>query len=166
MQKKYLYAQYEQADFSHISPLWFAEFRGFFFGEGCVYIKANFTRNICGNMNSRKKLVPVIEISLRQDDRSVLEDIYNHLGGQLSDKKAHGATSAATSWKLVGWSRVYSVLFYLMNAEFRSRKLFQLNLMKRICELRFTMSHNLSEEEYGQIHALYLELRDLKLLKS
>ncbi len=148
-------------NYSSIDPLWFAEFRGFFYGEGCVYIRSQSYKS-----RNRKSLAPVLEIGLRKDDSALLSDIHATLGGFFLSKKAHGRTNEAVQWSLVGWSNVYSVLPYLLDSKFPSRKIEQLETMKSACEARFTMSYNLNLEEYQVILEYHLKLRNLKLLKS
>jgi hypothetical protein len=156
----------ELINYSGVSPLWFAEFRGFFWGEGCIYMRANRIKNNSGNLNKRKKITPVIEITQRVDNRAIIEDVQAHLGGILHTRAASGNRGANISWQTVGWTRVHSLVPYLLDAQMPSVKQQQLHIMKEACEARQQMSHDLTQDEYAVILGYYHRLRELKLLKS
>lgn len=63
-----------------LDPIWMAEFRGFFFGEGYLGI----TRNGKGrSKTSAPQFVPRAAITARDDDEAVLQDIHSKLGGLI-----------------------------------------------------------------------------------
>lgn len=153
-------------DYSHIGSLWWAEFRGFFYGEGCVYFRDMKTRTSFKNPTSRRKLSPTLTIALRRDDSSVLEEIHHTLGGLFHLKPAHGKTNEAAAWSMNGWSPVYNVLLYLLDGLLPSKKGKELTLVKEACELRFTFSYDLSDDERSRLYEYHTRLRELKLLRS
>lgn len=153
-------------DYSHLDPLWWAEFRGFFFGEGSVMFRNQKTLTSFGNPTSRRKLVPLLQISVRRDDHLVLEDVHQKLGGQFHHKKAHGATNEAVTWLTPGWSRTYNIVVPLSEGLLPSKKRAEMLLMKEACELRFTFSYDLTDEEHAQLYEYDVRLRELKLLRS
>lgn len=152
-------------DFSHIDPFWWAEFRGFFYGEGSVYFRDVKTRSSLGNPTSRRKLVPVLQVALRSDDRAILEDFHTKLGGQIISYEAYKNHAPRTSWHTTGWSRVYNIIPYLIENALPAKKVRELVLMKEACELRFSMSRDLSEEERAILYQYHYQIRELKLFR-
>lgn len=70
---------------NRLDPIWMAEFRGFFFGEGHLGITTNGTLK-------GKTYVARAAITLRDDDEPVLREIQARLGGLLH-RERHGKIS-------------------------------------------------------------------------
>jgi hypothetical protein len=62
-----------------LDPIWMAEFRGFFFGDGYVGI----TTNGVGRRTKGKNYTGCIQITLRDDDIAILEEFQSRLGGSI-----------------------------------------------------------------------------------
>ncbi len=65
------------ADGQLLDPLWCAEFRGFFYGEGYIGITRNGIKGTAVMYSARA------QITLRDDDLAMLQDIKEKLGGNL-----------------------------------------------------------------------------------
>jgi len=81
-------------------PVWAAEFRGLFYGEGCTGLE----HPSAGGWR------PFLIIGLRLDDRSLLEDVYNHLGCHLGNRPGRGNHNPQARWGAWGWARCRAVI--------------------------------------------------------
>ncbi len=91
-----------------VDPMWAAEFRGLFYGEGSVGLWK------CPRHTRKKEiyhvLVPVLSMHFRDDDAKILTDIHEKLGGTLSGGKRYGPTNPSKRWSISGWPRVYAII--------------------------------------------------------
>lgn len=148
----------------NLDPLWLAEFRGFFYGEGSVYIhKRNaflWDKTYLPNPVYR----PDLKIGLRDDDGNVLREIQRVLGGNLSFRKAIGKSNPSISWQLVGFRAVYPLLKLLSEGHLPSKKKKEFETMIEFSEARFKMPEKgLSAENIIILDAFF---ERMKLLKS
>jgi hypothetical protein len=114
-----------------ITPEWAAEFRGFFWGEGCFYIHPTF-----GNGRS---FAITTKIELRKDDEEVLKEFQRRLGGKISywDYKQHKGSNPTIRWwvaRMTDCQRLVKLLTSNTNLPFNKQK--QLNLWTRALELK------------------------------
>lgn len=118
-----------------INPIWMAEFRGFFFGEGYIGITTNgLSRNKYLHYNPR------IQITLRDDDISILKEIQAKLGGGLyreglgrktkKDGKEYQSKPYAV-WRMRKKQDIERVLKILDAGYMPSQKRLQINTLRK-----------------------------------
>ena len=155
---------YQPRDFSHIDQWWWAEFRGFFWGEGSIILaKSN---------HSGFNLQPQMKISLRDDDAAVLHDIHEKLGGSLATYTRKIRENQATygkriinpqlAWAVVGIPNIYGILPYLEQGVLPSKKKAELATMREFCEYRLELPLKLTPEQKVVLNTFYEKLRALK----
>lgn len=154
------------ADKIEVDPIWIAEFRGLFYGEGSVYIHKRNVQNWGENLHygPTPTYRPDLKITLRDDDAPILIEVHRVLGGNLSPRRPRRkGENPALSWQLVGFRQVYNVIDYIADGTFKSKKIEQLRLLKEFCEVRFKMPEKLGLENAAILDTYY---ERMKLLKS
>lgn len=147
--------------YDHLDPVWLAEFRGFFFGEGCASVGVQPTGF------RRKQYQPRLAVSVREDDAEVIVDIYNHLGGNVKrlcreTRSNYTNTKPYAVWQLVGFSKLTNLLPLLANGTLQAKKRKDLQLLNGMCQARLQMPYNLSDEHSAIMARYYEALRSIK----
>lgn len=101
-----------------MDPTWAAEFRGFFWGEGCLDV-AFFHRP----KNALPSYTPRARIGLHEIDRPLLVDIQRHLGGTLYDS----AKCRSCTWQLTGKANLDRLVVVLRGGVLPAVKRLQLD---------------------------------------
>lgn len=135
-----------------INPIWAAEFRGFFFGDGYLGI----TRN--GIRHGRAAYTARAQITLRGDDREVLLDIQAHLGGMIYDYQKEGKTFVV--WRTRSSGDLGRVLNCLEGGILPAKKRFEIPIVRQFCET-VQGNKNLSSEIDDLRRALCQEIKQL-----
>ena len=145
------------ATYDHLDPLWLAEFRGFFCGEGCASVNSQST-------GRRRQYQPRLAISVREDDKDVILDIHAHLGGNVLRWKRDNRASSqpAAQWQLVGYSKLTNLLPLLLAGSLPAKKKRDLELLYRMCQARAKMPYNLTDEHSEELRGYYEALRFIK----
>ncbi len=89
-----------------ITETWAAEFRGLFWGEGCLFA-GKYRRCIGGRWYER--VDPYAVITMREDDAPLLEAIAERLGGSLRRYHYHAPGSNAqpqARWQVSGLEKL------------------------------------------------------------
>ena len=91
-----------------LDPVWAAEFRAFFMGEGCATITR---RKDKGTILYQ----PQLAIRLRDDERPLIEDIVAHLGGMVTKVPKRLSpegylTNPALFWHTVGYPKIRGII--------------------------------------------------------
>ena len=145
-----------------LNPMWAAEFRGFFYGEGCAMI----------SLSKRGTLIfqPVLKISLRADDVVVLRDIQDKLGGNLVDRDYSTQPSAPSNanpgkeWYVVGWGRCRAVIEAtgLTTAYLPCKKTRDIAILYEAILVRYQMPHLLGPEHRARLMEYRKSLQQVK----
>ncbi len=143
-------------DYSHVDPIWFAEFRGFFMGEGCATVA------FYPNATSRAHYQVQLAVALRDDDRDVVFDIKNKLGGNSYIHPIYKRSSPLATWQLVGWSRCTNLISFLVQGTLPAKKRRDLLLLDELCQKRLQWPYNLEGDHLAELHRYYLALKDIK----
>ncbi len=141
-------------DYSYLDPVWVAEFRGFFMGEGCASIIAG------RRYRSRPQYQPRLSIALREDDADVILDIHKHLGGNVirckrETRANYPNTKPACQWQLVGFSKLTNLLPLLLSGPLPSKKREDIEIIYKMCLTRLAMPYNITQEQSLELSRFY-----------
>lgn len=137
--------------------LWEAEFRGFFWGEGCISV-------IPYKRGDLLLLRPQLGISQRDDDAAVLHDIRDHLGGHIFRTLVHPqkGKQPTIEWKVVQLQEIRNVLRVLSSGVLPARKRQQIELMNQFLATIHGLGQRYTPEEKAARLVMAQGLRDAK----
>lgn len=143
------------------SDIWAAEFRGLFFADGVATFKYH---------HKSKAPTPSLQISLRADNRSLLEEIEFVLGGTIYDIPVPSHPSVLPNaapqvrWRISGWSRVYSVILStgLDNALLPAKKREDIEILLETILARLDMPIKYSGEDRARLDEYVERLKQVK----
>lgn len=164
---------YKRMDFGDISytdidPIWAAEFRGFFYGDGAALLSRQPIKD-----TNRAVYRPKLMISLRADNYSLLEDVQAHLGGSLD--QVRGLTNSwgyqcnpTVRWYTCSYPNIFAILrdVLLPDARLPAKKRVQLEVLYEAVQARREMPHTLGAADLAILHKYYVRLKELKRYKS
>lgn len=147
-------------------PLWAAEFRGLFYGEGTAYI-------------ARRKwkkgflYTPSLVLSARADNLEMIKDIQVHLGGKVqmflpsADKRGY-VHKPQCRWYIVGYATVRAIIeaTNLHLGLNKTNKIDEVMLLYQIILERFKMPYRLGPSNLEVIESGYVRLQDMKRYKG
>lgn len=114
-----------------LDPLWAAEFRGFFFGDGYLSIARNGK-----NRADRPSYSPIAQIVARADDAEILHDIEQKLGGGVYLSFPSNKRSQPTkSWRVRSRAGVSLVCDVLEGGLLPSKKLDEVHVVREFMAL-------------------------------
>lgn len=154
-------------------PLWMAEFRGFFWGEGCLSFQY---------VHRKDHPFPVYrlhaKVSLRQDDAALLIDVHEKLGGTLwyrnktyQNQRFGHITNPAVVWDATGHDSLLRVSHVLEGGVLPSKKLQEYLIWREALAIHLTHARGggyrpkYTVEERERIECLAQELHNLKVFK-
>jgi len=150
-------------DYSYVEPWWMQAFAGLFYGEGNLGLYANQMRsNRTNEPLSRKHIYPTLNISLRDDDTQLLNDVQAKLGGHLTYHTPKPPRHRYVRWAIRGWKSVHGLLLVWPEQTLPSRKLEEIKLLREACELRRQLSFCLSPDEYALLDGYRVALSNMK----
>lgn len=128
-------------DHSKLDPQWLACFGGLFIGEGSLGVY--FDRRARGSWHPR------ITIRLRADDKPVLDDVVEKLGGKVfpdihRDSREWGWASTDTK-EILEISKLI-----LNNCPIPGKKLVEVQLMVEFCEWRLSKGYRVQDWSFGK----------------
>lgn len=145
-----------------INELWEAEFRGLFWGEGSIGFTYYYSQR--GTFLFR----PNLKINLRGDDRDILEDIKQHLGGHIYFTKKSRLTHHANGdfwskpsveWTVTNQDEVRNIHRILLAGLLPAKKRRDVLAFGTILDLLHTTGKKYSIEEKERIRTLIDALR-------
>ena len=146
-----------------ISPLWAAEFRGFFWADG----SAGMNRRQYTNKGGVRYPIyyPVLRIELRADNGPLLEHIKSVIGGNYYPKKpSHKGQWPKVSWYIGGYSQCKTVIeTILLGGIMPAKKRDDVDILYRAILERYSFQNRLTDVQRAVIHSFYLELKSVKL---
>lgn len=157
----------ELTSYGHINPIWAAEFRGFFYADGSAAI---FRAKNKGHYYYR----PILRILLRDDNKPLLLDIQEHLGGSVC-QKTHSTTSAngyicnpTAAWKTGSYANILAVIedVLLPGAKLPAVKRSEIELLREAVLARLDMPYTMRAEDREVLHDYYIRIKDLKRYKG
>jgi hypothetical protein len=135
--------------FENISPIWKAEFRGFFLADGCATLLLDH--------HSRYKSIPLIRpllaIGLRYDDKNVIDDFKSTLGiGSVSfvecSKYSNTNSRDQFRWYTKSAENILAIIDEILSPSLLpAKKQIDISLVRDFCILRLGMPYR-----YGEIH--------------
>src|ERR1700690_4347665 len=132
---------------------WTSEFRGLFWGEGCADIQ-RYSRE----RSNRYFYRPRLRITMRADDRRMLEDIQQHLGGTITEGHSHPdnyKTRPTVTWTLANKAEIVKVCDMLLKANLPAKKLQQIKHIREAAYMRKDGTSHMSQAEYISLEELY-----------
>ena len=135
------------------NEVWVAEFRGFFWGEGCLDLTP-FNRK-GGNFTS---YTPRVRIGVNAVDAPILEEIKAAFGGSIYFQ----ARNDSANWQLTGKDRVSVVLGCLRGGLLTAAKYPQVATMQRALDLIPVRGKNYTDEIRAELMQCKAELERLK----
>jgi hypothetical protein len=141
-----------------LDPLWAAEFRGFFYGEGCATMD-----------NEHNHLSPKLFINLRIDDCQILHDIRDHLGGTISTRVKRFESGRNNHdqcrWAAAGWPLCRAIIEatgLATNCIMPAKKRRDLKLLYEAILARYSMPHLFRDDDRAKLLSYYHKLQEVK----
>lgn len=147
----------EPYEIDFIDPVWAAEFRGFFYGDGCAMLG-----------NSTGSYLPVLTISLRADNAPLLKNIQDVLGGTLHGRDMSDSlpnSKPQTIWRISGWPKCRGVLEgagFIQAPVFPAKKCKDIAILYAAIQYRYSIPYWMTDEERAVLADYYLALREVK----
>lgn len=149
----------------------YIEFIGFFLGEGCLSIHKASNRS---KNDPRPCYQPVIQISLRDDDRKILEWCHSEFGGHIysfhpRQMKNGYINKPVCVWRLVGLQNCKKVIAILNQSLLPAKKKNEFKLFQEFLELKSRGKRHgfqgrwYSDEELNRQQEIKNSLSSLKL---
>jgi hypothetical protein len=148
-----------------IDPVWAAEFRGFFWGEGSL----NMT---CETQGRPKSIALAASIGLRCDDAAILEAFQAKLGGNLRSEPYRGVDTrkSISRWQqgiAMHNRRIGRLLESPTGLPFGKAK--QLAIWREAVEIKIAAGNGkhraatrYTSEQRARMHAIWIELKRLR----
>lgn len=154
-------------------PIWMAEFRGFFWGEGCLSFQF---------VHRKDYPFPVYRLhakaSLREDDSALLYDVYEKMGGTIwhrnktyQNQRFGHTTNPAVIWDATGHESLCRVAYVLDGGLLPAKKRLELSVWKEALEIHLSHARGggyrpkYTPEDRQRIEFLAQELHNLKVFK-
>jgi DNA-binding CsgD family transcriptional regulator len=140
-----------------LDPLWAAEFRGFFYGEGCATMD-----------NEHNHLSPRLTINLRLDDAQILDDIHTRLGGSIYTRTKHykGRNDHdQRRWTATGWPLCRAIIEktgLASSCVLPAKKCRDLVLLYDAILARYSMPHFIRDDDRAKLLVYYNKLQEAK----
>lgn len=146
-------------------PVWAAEFRGLFYGEGTAYV-------------ARRKwkkgflYTPSLAVSARLDNLAMLEDIQAHLGGKVQKYQPtvnNGYVSKPQCrWYVVGYAPIRAIIesTNLHRGVTVATKVQEVAVLYEMILARFALPYRLGPDNLKVIESGYIRLQDMKRYKG
>jgi hypothetical protein len=133
----------EDIDGEPIDPIWAAEFRGFFWGEGTLAIQV-MSRTLRSGATIKSGTAIAVTIGLRDDDAAVLEAFRAKLGGVIrTEKYRDGSARTIRRWQVGSAPDVLRVAMLLESPTgLPFNKARQLALWRRALDLKIEAGKN------------------------
>lgn len=151
------------------NPLWLAEFRGFFWGEGNFMIDlAERQVGKCLTWTARVR----VRVIQRDDEAEVLENIRSVLGGHLYGHKSYKMVSGGNgrqyvnnrqiTWQLQDKDTIEKVLDFLDGGLLPHSKRLQIAVMRDAIAVMRSRRYSYTDEQKQQLRELKARLEGLR----
>lgn len=145
-------------DIELLDPIWCAEFRGFFWGEGYLGITSWGVNPNKGSI----RLMARIQISIRDDDADVLIDIHRKLGGVLTyqdNNRLHAKANPICIWRVTRKAEILRVLDVLENGALPSKKRLQIAILREFMDTVPAPGKKPTQAEYLKREHLHRQIK-------
>lgn len=130
-----------------------AEFRGFFWGEGCLDIIKYFSKE-----RNQYFYRPRLRIGMNIRETPLIKEIQKIFGGWISFRKK----TNAISWEVIGKKNLEKVLPYLENGFLSAYKKKEIVVFREAVDLIPIQGKKYTIILKKEIERLYLKLKELK----
>jgi hypothetical protein len=130
-----------------------AEFRGLFWGEGCLDIVKYFSKK-----RNQHFYRPRIRIGMNIKEEPLIKEIQKLFGGWISYRKV----TNAVSWELQGKKRLEKILPYLEGGILSAYKKKEIIVFREAVKLIPTQGKKYTTKERKGMERLYIKLQELK----
>lgn len=146
-----------------IDPIWAAEFRGFFWGDGCAGIDR---RRYQSKKGPYYIYYPKLRVQLRDDDTPFLEEVCAVLGGGLYWRD-RSISRPTTAWQIGGYAQVRTVLEdVLLGGSLPAKKRVDIEVLYEAVLARYDMPRKFDDESRAVIAEYYALLQSVKRYKG
>lgn len=142
-----------------LDPIWCAEFRGFFWGEGYL--------GICSwgkHPKGYTKLSPRIQISIRDDDAQMLQDIHAKLGGVLTyqaNNRHMANANPVCVWRVTRKDEIERILDVLEQGVMPCKKQRQIVVLREYLKTMRPPGRRISGAIYRTREELHRQIKEL-----
>lgn len=160
-----------------IEPVWAAEFRGFFLGEGSLEI-GQINHSVTTRRGDKvyqyqaKQLRPRARLIQRDDNRAILEAVQARLGGNITKHGRHYTVSPVNgmtyssnptiAWYVMSTESVQRVLDLLKGGVLPHSKLREVALLEEFLAIRPRPGHKLTDTVRARSWELKAEIEALR----
>ncbi len=151
------------------------EINGFLMGEGCFRVQ----KRKKAKWINRYLFIPVVLVSLRDDDDGILLKLKEVYGGSIIYRKADRTTrlnaNPSVMWIITSSKSVLKVCNNFLKSSLPSKKLREVKLLKELCDMKVRRNEKghkntrgvwFTDEEYEFQEFVCEELKRLKRYKS
>jgi hypothetical protein len=150
------------ADGTPLNPIWVAEFRGFFFGDGYLGI----VRNGYSPRNGQAYTTARADITVRDDDVAVLNDIQSKIGGRII-RGTRSVCKPIATWRTRTLADVATVCDLLDSGFLPSKKRAEIAVVRRYLAIYIPRGKGHDPELIARLKAQRWELlAELQALHS
>lgn len=145
-------------DLLSVDPLWLAEFRGLFYGEGTAMIIRN-----------NSSYAPCIAIRLRDDDADMITQIHHKIGGRLlksNRSRVNEKHGDQLEWRVTDMNRCRLICETLLTGLLPAKKKRDIELVRDFCDWRSGTSYYFTEDERQEAERRFLEIREVRKYPS
>lgn len=166
-----------------LDPMWYAEFCGFFWGEG------NFMIDLYERAIPRKKTLKDgsirnyepfktftvrvrVRITQRSDNRQVLDHIQSKLGGHIYVHRGRNTVSAGNGktyisqkqfvWQVQDRKQVERILDILESSQFQTTKRREIAIMRQAIDVMRARRYGYGQEARDRLHELKQQLSAIR----
>lgn len=150
-----------------LDPIWAAEFRGFFYGDGCASLVRVRRKNV-----KSPTYQPQLHVRQRIDGWNMLKDFQQKLGGNVQPVKErvtpagyHCAPGAL--WQVTGYARVRAILEEsLLGGMIPAKKKEDIDLLYEAVLARFQMPLRLGQKNRDLLDQFVVRIQLVKRYKG
>lgn len=154
--------------YADVNPIWAAEFRGFFYGDGYAGLNEFYSKE-----HKVPMYKPKLGISLRVDSLPLLKDVQAHIGGSVDQTKGYinsfgYQSNPVARWYTCSYSNIMAIIrdVLLPGALLPATKRVQIELLYEALLARLEMPYNLGVEGRAILHSYSAHIKELKHYKG
>lgn len=148
----------EPPDFSSVDPGWLKAFAGFFMADGYVGITKR---------DGGKYYNAALSLSLRADDKPLLDDVANRLGGTVRIAPPHQEHRGSVAhWHIGGLERVAAFCRLFLTCPLPAKKVRDAQLVLEFIEWRLACPWNWDDNMRAIGADFHQRLRDIRSFKE
>jgi LAGLIDADG endonuclease len=142
-----------------LDPIWEAEFRGFFFGDGYLGITTNGVSRHTGETTFTVRA----QITVRDDDIAMLHDIASKIGGKVYSETGTAKRRPIAIWRIRNAKQIAQICDILERGVMPSKKIAEVAVVRRFLSYphAFGQGFRVTSEIAKIRHACVAEIKRL-----